>query len=391
MSSFSAAADGVAPAGPDPVPPATGDDLEAWRQALAPYATPRVSRSVLDLLTSAVPCIGCLVLMYLSLRVSYFLALALAIPAAGFQVRTFIVFHDCTHGSFLPSKRANAWVGTLVGLLTFSCFAAWRHAHLVHHATAGDLDRRGVGDMPTKTVAEYRDMSRSQRRIYRLMRHPLVLFGIGPLLVLVIQPRVVTRTARPRIRRRVYATDLALAGLVGTLVWAVGWPDYLLVELPVVMLAGAVGIWLFFVQHQFEGVYWETGEQWSYAQAALAGSSYLKLPPPLQFFTGNIGLHHVHHLSARIPNYNLQRAHDETAIFASVPVLSLGAALRAVRLKLYDAEARHLVTFAEADAIARRCAAELPEDVNEILERARALGVDPARVLSSLGFSSADG
>jgi omega-6 fatty acid desaturase (delta-12 desaturase) len=387
MSSFPTAADGVAPSGP--APGARDADLAAWRQALAPYATPRVSRSVLDLFTSVLPCVGCLVLMYLSLRVSYLLTLTLAVPTAGFQVRTFIVFHDCTHGSFLPSKRANAWVGTLVGLLTFSCFASWRHAHLVHHASAGDLDRRGVGDLPTKTVAEYYAMTPRERRTYRLFRHPLVMFGIGPLVALVIQPRLIPWSARPRIKHRVYATDLALAGLVGALCWSVGWQSYLRVELPVVMLAGAVGIWLFFVQHQFEGVYWETAEHWSYAEAALAGSSYLKLPPLLQFFTGNIGLHHVHHLSARIPNYNLQRAHDENAIFAGVPVLSLGAALRAVRLKLYDAEARRMVTFAEADAI--EAAAALPEDVSAILERARALGVDPARVLRSLGLRPADG
>jgi omega-6 fatty acid desaturase (delta-12 desaturase) len=324
-----------------------------WRDALAPYARPRLGRSVLDVATSVLPYLALSVLMYLALDVSYLLTLALAIPAAGFLVRTFIVFHDCTHGSFLASKRANEWLGTTLGLLTFSTFACWRHAHLVHHATAGDLDRRGVGDLPTKTVAEYQGLSPRGRLAYRLFRNPLVMFGIGPIFALVVQPRIVPRTARPRIKRSVRATNLALVLLVGSLCWLIGWQSYLLVELPTVMLAGATGIWLFYVQHQFEDVYWESGERWSYADAALRGSSYLKLPKVLQFFSGNIGLHHVHHLSARIPNYNLQRAHDENPIFHTVPTLSLADGIRAIRLKLYDEQDHRMVTFAQASALGR--------------------------------------
>ena len=319
-----------------------------WRESLAGYECPRVSRSILDLLTSVVPYLALSVLMYLTLRASYLLTLALAIPTAGFLVRTFIVFHDCTHGSFLPSKRANTWVGTALGLLTFSTFSCWRHAHLVHHATAGDLDRRGTGDLPTKTVGEYQSLSFRGRLAYRLFRNPLVMFGVGPIFALAVQPRIVPRTARPWIRRSVRATNLALAVLVGGLCWLIGWQNYLLVEVPTVMLAGATGIWLFYVQHQFDDVYWQTSDGWSYADAALRGSSYLVLPKVLQFFTGNIGLHHVHHLSARIPNYNLQRAHDENAIFHGVPTLSLADGIRAVRLKLYDEKRERMVTFAEA-------------------------------------------
>jgi omega-6 fatty acid desaturase (delta-12 desaturase) len=321
-----------------------------WRDALAPYASPRLGRSVLDVATSLVPYLALSALMYLALDVSYLLTLALAIPTAGFLVRTFIVFHDCTHGSFLASKRANAWLGTTLGLFTFSTFACWRHAHLVHHATAGDLDRRGVGDLPTKTVAEYQALSPRGRMAYRLFRNPLVMFGVGPIFALVVQPRIVPRTARPRIKRSVRATNLVLVLLVGSLCWLIGWQSYLLIELPTVMLAGATGIWLFYVQHQFDDVYWESGEQWSYADAALRGSSYLKLPKVLQFFSGNIGLHHVHHLSARIPNYNLQRAHDENAIFHTVPTLSLADGIRAVRLKLYDEHRGRMVTFTQASA-----------------------------------------
>jgi acyl-lipid omega-6 desaturase (Delta-12 desaturase) len=319
-----------------------------WLERLAPYARPDRGRSAINLATSVVPYLLVLGLMYVTLGVSYLLTLALAILAAGFLVRTFIVFHDCTHGSFLESKRANTWLGTALGLLVFATFGCWRHKHAVHHATAGDLDRRGVGDVATITVAEYQARSWRGRLGYRMFRHPLVMFGIGPIVALVVQPRLVPRSARPRIQRSVIATDLALIALVGGLCWLIGWQSYLLIQAPTLMLAGAAGIWLFYVQHQFEDVYWESGERWSYADAALRGSSYLKLPKVLQFFTGNIGLHHVHHLSARIPNYNLQRAHDENAMFQNVPALSLADGLRSVRLKLYDEQRRRMVTFGQA-------------------------------------------
>jgi omega-6 fatty acid desaturase (delta-12 desaturase) len=320
----------------------------SWKDTLAPYAQPCLGRSMLDVATSVVPYLALCVLMYLALEVSYLLALALAIPASGFLVRTYIVFHDCTHGSFLPSKRANAWLGMSLGLLLFTAFASWRHGHAVHHATAGDLDRRGVGDVLTKSVAEYQALAWRPRLAYRLYRSPLVMFSVGPILGLVVRARFIPRSARPRLKRSVFATNVALLVFVGGLCWSIGWQAYLLVQVPTIMLAGGTGIWLFYVQHQFEDAYWETGKEWSYADAALRGSSYLKLPKVLQFFTGNIGLHHVHHLSARIPNYNLQRAHDENAIFHGVPTLSLGDGMRALRLKLYDEEGRRMVTFAQA-------------------------------------------
>ncbi|MFP5362214.1 MAG: fatty acid desaturase [Thermoleophilia bacterium] len=319
-----------------------------WRESLAPYEGPDLPRSILQIATSVVPFAVLAVLMYLALDASYLLTLALALPASGFLVRTYIVFHDCTHGSFLPSKRANAMLGTGLGLLLFACYAAWRHNHAVHHATAGDLDRRGVGDVATKSVAEYRAMTPRERLAYRLYRNPLVMFGLGPFLGMIVQARFVPADARPRIRRAIVATNVALAVIVAALCLVIGWREYLLVQLPLVVLAGGTGIWLFYVQHQFEDAYWETGEQWSYADAALLGSSHLKLPKVLQFFTGNIGLHHVHHLSARIPNYNLQRAHDANAIFHDVPTLTLADGIRAVRLKLYDEQQRRMVTYAQA-------------------------------------------
>jgi omega-6 fatty acid desaturase (delta-12 desaturase) len=317
-------------------------------QALAPYAVPDLRRALLDLATSVVPYVVLSAAMYASLDVSYWLTLAIAVPAAGFLLRTFILFHDCTHGGFVPTRRANTWLGVALGLVVFSPFHAWRYNHAVHHGTAGDLDRRGTGDLHTLTVAEYNAASRGGRLAYRLFRNPLVMFGIGPIYSLLIQPRLVSRSARPRIRRSVIGTNVAVAVMVGGLCWAMGWREYLLVQAPTVVLGGAAGVFLFYVQHQFEDTYWQRPGDWTFADAALRGSSHLVLPQPLQFFTGNIGLHHVHHLNARIPNYNLQRAHDENAVFHSVPELSLADALRAPRLKLWDEERGRLVTFAEA-------------------------------------------
>src|SRR3989440_9362666 len=227
-----------------------------WREALAPYAKPNIGRSVLDVATSVVPYLALSYLMYLTLSVSYLLVLAIAVPASGFLLRTYILFHDCTHGSFLPSKRANAWLGVVLGLIVYSPFHSWRHNHAVHHATSGDLDRRGVGDVPTLTVAEYHALGWRRRLQYRLFRHPLVMFGIGPIWALVVQPRFVSRSARPRIRRSVMATNIALAAWVGALCWLVGWREFLLVQTPTAWLAGAAGGWVFFVPHQFGDADW---------------------------------------------------------------------------------------------------------------------------------------
>jgi omega-6 fatty acid desaturase (delta-12 desaturase) len=329
---------------------AQGAERPFWRDDLAPYARPHLGRSLLDLATSVVPYLALSVAMYLALKVSYLLVLAIAIPAAGFLMRTFILFHDCSHGSLLPSKRANAWLGVVLGLFVYSPFLRWRHDHAIHHATSGDLDRRGGGDVHTLTVAEYHALAPRSRLAYRLFRNPLIMFGFGPIIALLVGPRLVARDARPRLRRSVIGTNIALAALVAALCLLIGWSEFLLIQAPTVMLAGSVGIWLFYVQHQFEDAYWEDTASWSYADAALRGSSYLKLPKILQFFSGNIGLHHVHHLNARIPNYNLQRAHDENEIFHAVPTLSLRDGLRAVRFKLWDEERRRLVTFAQARA-----------------------------------------
>jgi len=326
----------------------------AWHGALAVYAQPCFRRGSLEVATSAVPYIALCAVMYLSLRISPVLTMALALPAAGFLIRVFVVFHDCAHGSLFPSRRVNVGVGTVLGLFVLSPFRRWRHDHAVHHATSGDLDRRGVGDIVTLTVAEYHARPRRGRLAYRLMRNPLVMFGLGPVFAMIVGPRIVARGARPRMRNSVLGTDAALVVVVWALCWLIGWRDFLIVWAPAALLAGSVGIWLFYVQHQFEDAYWQNGADWSYADAAIRGSSYLKLPRLLRFFTGNIGLHHVHHLNSRIPNYNLQRAHDANPMFAGVPTLSLRDGLRAIKFKLWDEDAGRLVTFAQAGRAQRQ-------------------------------------
>jgi omega-6 fatty acid desaturase (delta-12 desaturase) len=322
----------------------------SWRVVLAPYARADLRRSLVDIVTSVVPYLGLLAGMYFLLDVSVWLVLAVSVLAAGFLVRTYILFHDCAHGSFLPWSKANEWLGAACGLLVFTPFQRWRHQHAVHHASSGDLDRRGVGDLLTLTVAEYLALPWRRRLGYRLFRNPIVMFGLGPIWAMILQPRFVSRSERPRIRRSVWRTNVVLGAVIGPLCWLLGWERFLLVEAPSALLAGAIGVWLFYVQHQFEDAYWQSSESWSYDEAALRGSSYLRLPRVLQFFTGNIGLHHVHHLSTRIPNYNLRRVHDAHPEFAQVPTLSLYDGIRCLKLKLWDQQSGRLVTFRNARA-----------------------------------------
>ena len=321
-----------------------------WRDSVARHEQPSLRHSLVDVATSVVPYLALTVAMYLCLDVSVWITLALAIPAAGFLLRTFVVFHDCAHGSFMPTKRGNLWLGRVTALLVFQPFGNWRHNHAVHHGTSGDLDRRGTGDVPTLTVEEYMARPWKARLGYRLFRSPLVMFGLGPIWSLMIGPRIWSNEMRPRQRHSVMATNAALALVIGAIIWLAGPGAWLLVQMPVAILAGTMGVFLFYVQHQFEDVYWESSEDWNYADAALQGSSYLKLPKLFQFFSGNIGLHHVHHLSAKIPNYNLQRAHDENPIFHDVPVLSVRDGLRAVRLKVIDPASGRLLTWSQVKA-----------------------------------------
>jgi omega-6 fatty acid desaturase (delta-12 desaturase) len=316
-----------------------------WATDLEPYANPSVGRSLMDVFTSLVPYLLLTVGMYFLVPVSLWLVLALAIPASGFLLRTFILFHDCTHGSFLPSRRANRWFGMLCGLLVFQPFENWRADHWAHHGSAGDLDRRGTGDVPTLTLSEYRALPWYKRAGYYLFRNPLVMFGIGPIYSLIVMPRFYSSKAGPAQRRSVMITNVAVAAIAATICLLVGWQEFLLVQMPPALAAGTAGVWLFYVQHQFEDVYWESTDRWTYADAALQGSSYLKLPRILQFFTGNIGLHHVHHLNARIPNYRLQRALEEVPELQKVTRITLWQSIRCASLALWDERTRTLVPF----------------------------------------------
>lgn len=319
-----------------------------WREAVAPYAQPVGHRTAIDIITGPVAYLALWPLMVWALERSFWLMLPIAVLGTGFLLRTFILFHDCTHGSLFSSHAANKWGGRIFGLMVLHPFRDWRHSHAVHHGSAGDLDRRGTGDVETMTVSEYESASAGRRLTYRLFRNPLVMFGIGPIWALVVQPRVPPKNGSTELRNSVHLTNAAVAVMIVGGCLLVGPGAFFAIFAPMIFLAGSVGVWLFFVQHQFEDVYWESGEQWSYADAALRGSSYLKLPQPFQFFTGNIGLHHVHHLTTKVPNYRLQEAHDNLEVFDSVPVLTMWKALWTWRLKLIDDRGGRLVTFAEA-------------------------------------------
>jgi len=331
-----------------------GDPLN--REAIAPYTKPVPWRTALDIVTGPVAYLALWPVMVALLDVSYWLTLAVAVLASGFLLRTFILFHDCTHGSLFESRKANLWFGRFCGLLVLHPFAAWRHSHAVHHGSAGDIDRRGTGDVMTMTVTEFEQATPKQRFVYRLFRNPFVMFGLGPIWSLIIQPRIWAGKSKAH-RNSVLLTNAVIAVLVTGVCLLIGPVEYLIIQLPMVMIAGSMGVWLFFVQHQFEDVYWESSDQWSYADAALQGSSFLKLPKVLQFFTGSIGLHHVHHLNARVPYYNLQSAHDDLDCFRDVPVLTMRESFRCSRLKLIDERTGRLLTFKQARALHGRTAA----------------------------------
>lgn len=321
-----------------------------WSESVKPFARSDVRRSLWQIANTLIPYITLWVLMYYSLRVSYWLTLLLAVPAAGFMVRLFIQFHDAGHGSFFPSRQANDLWGIITGVLTFTPYYHWRHNHAVHHASAGNLDRRGVGDVVTYTVDEWLGMPPLQRFGYRLYRHPVVLLGLGSLYTFVIGNRFSLKEISERSRNSIVTTNFFIFLMVLTLSLVMGLGNFLLIMLPIAWLGGMAGVWMFYVQHQFEDVYWERQENWDYLTAALDGSSYYKLPKLLQWFSGNIGLHHVHHLNPRIPNYNLQPCVDSEPMFQIEPITLLSS-LNCLRFRLYDEASRRLVGF--RDAIAR--------------------------------------
>lgn len=320
-------------------------DRHFWKDIVAKYQRPAPWRAIWQILNTIVPYIGLWYLMYLSVAVSWWLAVPLAILAGGFMVRTFIIFHDCCHNSFFPSKAANDIFGFITGVLTFTPLQHWRWEHNLHHSTSGDLDRRGTGDIWTLTVQEYIEASRWKRFAYRLARNPFILFGLAPFFLFVVANRIPNRKAGKRERHSVAWTNLALVLIAIGLIYLFGWKAYLLLQLITLMTAGSAGVWLFYVQHQFEDVYWERSEGWDYSAAALKGSSFYKLPKVLQWFSGNIGFHHIHHLSPRVPNYNLEKCHKSEPLFQSVKPVTLLASLKCFTFRLWDERRQRLVGY----------------------------------------------
>ena len=319
-------------------------------RAVVEFQNPTVRGSVWQIINSALPYLALLPVMYWSLSVSYWLTLALAIPAAGFLVRVFIIFHDCGHGSFFRSRQANRIVGFVSGLMFFLPYYYWTHQHSVHHATAGDLDNRGSGDIFTYTVQEYLTLSWPKRILYRIYRNPVTLLVLGPFFIFIVRHRYWYPRDGVRVRKSVMATNVALAVVVAVAVLTIGFKKYVMIQLPIMMIAGAAGIWLFYVQHQFPGTYWKRHDKWNHLRGALTGSSFYKLPPVLQWFSGNIGFHHVHHVSPRIPNYRLQACHEAIAELRNVAPISVQESLRTLRCNLWDEDRGRLVSFAEAGA-----------------------------------------
>ncbi|MBN2547578.1 MAG: fatty acid desaturase [Anaerolineales bacterium] len=315
-----------------------------WQKILSPYQIPDLYRSLWQVADTLIPFFALWYLMVRSLEISYWLTLALSIPTAGFMVRTFILFHDCCHGSFFKSRQANEILGIITGILTFTPFYRWKHDHAIHHASAGNLDRRGTGDVATLTRLEYQALPWYKKLGYRTMRHPLFLFTIGATLSFVVLQRIPMPKSGKRESASVIWTDLALAGVISLLIWLVGWKAFLLVQLPIVIIACSAGVWLFYVQHQYENVYWERQDKWNFFKAAMEGSSFYQLPAILQWFSGNIGFHHIHHLSPKIPNYNLPRAYKDNPLFHVAP-LTVWRSFKSATLHLWDEEQRKLVGF----------------------------------------------
>jgi len=296
---------------------------ESLLKILSPYHHPIMTKSLWQLANTILPYIALWAMMFLNLKVSYWLTLALSFPTAGFMVRSFIIFHDCGHGSFFASRRSNEIAGIITGILTLTPWTRWWHDHAIHHATAGDLDRRGVGDVYVMTVKEYRESKWIKKLGYRLMRNPFNMFFIGGPFIFAIINRIPIPGTGKREIQSVHWTNLALAIIITFLCINFGWKAYLMVQFPVLFLGSATGIWLFYVQHQFEGVYWERHDRWNFFEAGLKGSSYFKLPGLLQWFTGNIGFHHIHHLSSKIPNYRLNACMEENPLLQNPPTLTM--------------------------------------------------------------------
>jgi acyl-lipid omega-6 desaturase (Delta-12 desaturase) len=322
-----------------------------WRAVIARYQRSSTALALWQLINTLVPYVLLWYVMYRMKDISLWLTIPFAILAGGLLVRVFIIFHDCGHGSFFKSQRTNDIVGFICGALTFTPYYHWRWEHAIHHGTAGHLDKRGAGDIWTMTVQEYLSASRWKKFSYQLARHPVLLFVIAPVFLFVFRQRLSSNKASRRERHSVVWMNLAVLCVTVLMSWIYGIYAYLFILAVVMMVAGAAGVWLFYIQHQFEDAYWERGEDWDYVAAALQGSSYYKLPRVLQWFSGNIGFHHIHHLSPRVPNYYLQKCHEADPVFLRVRPITLPGSMRSLVLRLWDESAGKLVSFRRARQI----------------------------------------
>lgn len=317
------------------------------RKTVAPFEKSDQAKSIKQLVNTIIPFLALWFLAYQALSVSIWLSLPLSIIASGFVVRTFIIFHDCCHQSFFKNKKANSILGTITAIITLFPFEKWKREHSIHHATSSNLDKRGVGDIWVMTVEEYKEASAFEKLSYRLYRNPLVMFGLGPFYLFLITNRFNRKGPRRKERMNTYIINASIVAIYGVLIAVIGWQAFLLVQGPILFVSGSLGIWLFYVQHQFEDSYFEEESEWDFVKAAVDGSSYYKLPKVLQWASGNIGYHHVHHLSPRVPNYNLEQAHESTPPLQKATTITLGSSLKSIRFRLYDEKNKTFVGFRE--------------------------------------------
>ena len=322
-------------------------NAKSWHSIISQYNTPKMSRSIWQLVNSVGPYILLWVLMVQTLKISFWLTLPLIILASGFLIRIFIIFHDCGHGSFFKSKKLNIAVGKFCGIFAFTPYHRWTDNHRTHHQTVGNLDKRGLGDIWTLTVDEYLANGPWNRLLYMLFRHPLFLIGFGGPMSFMVLNRFSTPKMSTKQRLNVNFTNLILVALALGVIWLIGWQAFLIIQLPIIYLASVGGVYLFYLQHQYEDVYWCRTDEWDYQNLALNGSSFFKLPAILRWFTGNIGFHHVHHLGPTIPNYNLVKCYSENAIFQEAKPITFFKSLHSLKLRLWDEESKKIVSFRE--------------------------------------------
>ncbi len=323
-------------------------------KALAPYRAPSSARGIWELSVTIMPFVVLWIAAWWALSFSYWLTLAISIPAGGFLVRFFLIQHDCGHGAFFRSKKVNDWIGRILGVFTMTPYDNWRRSHAIHHATSGNLDERGVGDIDIMTVREYRESSKKRQLLYRLYRSPFVLFVIGPSYQFLLRNRFpfMFDDNKKSYWISVMGTNISIAAVISIIAYFVGFGSFVAVQLPITIVAASIGVWMFYVQHQFERTSWEGEEKWEMYEAALKGSSHYDLPGPLRWMTANIGVHHIHHLASRIPFYRLHDVMRDYPELANIRRLTLWQSLSCIKLRLWDEDSKRMVTFAQARAIA---------------------------------------